>query len=331
VKKVLIILCLLSLPVLFSTHIPPNIFYPAGFISLTIPIFIGVLILSFFYFIFNKSWWSILPIFIITIFWSLISSSFSFHQQDTSNNRENSIRLISYNVQGFIDDTGIKTITERQTEISDWIDSLNADIICLQEVTDQANLDRLLSGYQSFFSGKTNPDNSRLGVIILSRFPIVNSGSIEFAFNSFNRSAWADIAVGKDTIRVMNVHLKSYNFKDYKGWKKITNMRNALQARSYHARLLTRFIQNSPYPVILCGDFNETSNSYVYQKLKTSLNNSFEHAGKFYQHSFKLGPIPFRIDHIFADTRFTVLEYNTHYECHWSDHYPIDVTLKLEK
>lgn len=230
-----------------------------------------------------------------------------------------------------MDDTGLKTINEKQSEISDWIDSLNTDIICLQEVTDQANLTRILSGYQSFFSGKTNPDYSTLGVIILSRFPIVNSGSIEFAFNSYNRSAWADIALGKDTIRVLSIHLKSYNFKDYRGWEKITNMRNALQARSYHAQLLTGFIQNSPYPVILSGDFNETSHSYVYQKLKTSLNNTFEHAGKFYQHSFKLGPLPFRIDHIFADARFNVLEYTTHYKCHWSDHYPIDVTLKLEK
>lgn len=324
-KKYGITLCLITIFVMLSTHIPPDIYYPAGFLSLTIPVFIFLLCLAFFYFVITKSWWSILPLVILL---TLGTPIFGFKKQTESLNSKKTISVLSYNVHGFVDSKGARSISEIQFDINRWIDSLKTDIICLQESTEPA--DRALPGtYQSHFSGKINPDGTRLGLTILSRFPIVNSGSIEFAFNSYNRCSWVDVDVGEDTLRVINIHLKSYNFKDHPGLNKIRTMRLALEARSYHAGLLAKFIENSPHPVILSGDFNETAYSYVYQKIKIKLQNTFEYSGRFYQHSFTLGPIPLRIDHIFTDEHFQILDYRTHYDRHWSDHFPIEAIIGL--
>ena len=267
-----------------------------------------------------------LPILIVVFFWPLISDSFGMRSEQAPTSKK-TIRIISYNVRGFIDKAKPKKNRNSQAEITHWLDTLGADIICIQEATDPAKTQSLLQVYQSYFSGRINHDGSQLGVMILSRFPMVDKGSIEFAHNSFNRCVWADIAVNSDTIRVINAHLMSYIFQDYRRWGKLKAMRNALIGRSYHAGLLIRFIEQSPYPVIMAGDFNETSHSYVYQKLNSILKNTFEYSGTFFQHSFALGPIPFRIDHIFVDAKFSVLNYNTHYEHTWSDHYPIEATL----
>ena len=322
----IIVLCFFSIPVLLSTQIAPNKFYLAGFISLTIPVFVGGILFSFFYFVLKKSRWSILPLLIVIFFWPLISDFFGLRSEQAPISK-NSISIISYNVRGFKDKARPKKKRDSQAEITHWLDTLGADIICLQEASDPAQMQSVLVAFQGFFSGKTNLDSSTFGVMILSRFPMVDKGSIEFAHNSFNRCVWADIVVNSDTIRIMNVHLKSYVFQDYRRWEKLKTMRDALIGRSYHIGLLTRFIEQSPYPVILAGDFNETSHSYVYQKLNSILKNTFEYSGTFFQHSFALGPIPFRIDHIFVDAKFSVLNYNTHYEHTWSDHYPIEATL----
>ena len=86
-------------------------------------------------------------------------------------------------------------------------------------------------------------------------------------------------------------------------------------------------MKNCPYPIIICGDFNDTPLSFSYHTLANELIDSFEKAGRGIGNSHT--KIPFlRIDYILHDSFFKTVKYNKHREA-LSDHYPISSELKI--
>ena len=45
-------------------------------------------------------------------------------------------------------------------------------------------------------------------------------------------------------------------------------LKYGFKIRGKQAEVLENEIVNSPYPIILCGDFNDTPYGYAYQKIK---------------------------------------------------------------
>lgn len=183
---------------------------------------------------------------------------------------------------------------------------------------------------------------NRSGTAILSRYPILRGGQLPFGQKE-NTSIWADVRIGKHTVRVYNVHLQSNkvtyeterviedsNLKEEETWRGISRVLRkvggATSVRAGQAATLRDLIAASPYPVILCGDFNDTPNSFVYDCLATTLNDSFREKGFGIGTTFA-GAIPFlRIDYILTDPTLKV------YDCRVprnpiSDHYPVVTVL----
>ena len=115
-------------------------------------------------------------------------------------------------------------------------------------------------------------------VSILSKYPIVNSGMIDFKSNKANTCVWADIVVSTDTIRVYSYHLES-NRHDGKMPKVIrqdspekksmsimvgiVKYYNGFSMKRFsQAQLITEHTSDCKYPIILCGDLNDTPQSY---------------------------------------------------------------------
>jgi endonuclease/exonuclease/phosphatase family metal-dependent hydrolase len=72
----------------------------------------------------------------------------------------------------------------------------------------------------------------------------------------------------------------------------------------------------------VCGDFNDTPNSYVYRILSDRLQDSFKEKGLGIGTTFA-GSIPLlRIDYILADMQFKINECKVIHN-KWSDHYPV--------
>ena len=75
-------------------------------------------------------------------------------------------------------------------------------------------------------------------------------------------------------------------------------------------------------PVIVCGDFNETPQSYVYKTISKDLNDTFREKGSGIGSTYA-GKIPaLRIDYILSDKKFRVLS-NRILKKAYSDHYPV--------
>ena len=83
---------------------------------------------------------------------------------------------------------------------------------------------------------------------------------------------------------------------------------------------------NCPYPIVLCGDFNNTNYSWAYRNLRNDLNDSFVEAGKGFGKTYSFNGYPLRIDFILPDSRYKVNEHRN-FDIKLSDHEPILVRL----
>jgi len=149
-------------------------------------------------------------------------------------------------------------------------------------------------------------------------------------------------------VRIFNNHLQSIRFnknnysfitnskalKDDERLREIKDisfrLRDAFIKRASQAKILSKHIQNSPFPVIVCGDFNDVPVSYTYRKMRKNLDDSFIEAGRGIGTTY-MGKFPsFRIDFIFHSkeiqcTRFDIPNIKL------SDHYPITGEFVLER
>lgn len=285
---------------------------------------------------------------IIIAGWSFVSRWVQLGGETRKEN-DTCFKVLSYNVQTF----GLyaKNITtNKRDSIFALIEAENADIMCFQEYyhgneqyfPNTSLLKQKMGKVYSYMS----LDN-HLGVVTFSKFPIINSGEIPFQQeNRSNRAIFCDIIVGKDTLRIYNIHFQSvfFNEEDYVFAKQATSINDLSNdelkqgslrlmrkvhrggaKRAKQARILNEHIAQSPYKTIVCGDFNDVPCSYTYNQIcrKLHLKDAFVESGKGIGTTLQIDEkLSFRIDYIFhhKDLKsydFQVIDYKA------SDHYPI--------
>ena len=89
-------------------------------------------------------------------------------------------------------------------------------------------------------------------------------------------------------------------------------------------------MDKSPYPVIVCGDFNDVPNSYAYHTIGKGLKNAFVEKGSGIGRTFSGISPTLRIDNIFVNPTFDVLQY-TRIAKKMSDHFPVFADVEMKK
>lgn len=265
-----------------------------------------------------------------------------------------SLRILTYNVRAFnLYDWAHNKDAARG--ILRFVDSLRADVLCFQEFYSRAE-SRLtlkeipqgtsLAPHAYFYYYFTDHQGGRYGIATYSRYPILRKGAIRFE-NTYNVCIYTDILFGKDTIRVYNAHLQSVRFRkanyDFLDTLRFTysdrhlqevmdiysKLREAYIKRSEQVTQIARHIASCVYPVIVCGDLNDTPVSYTYRIIRGKLKDTFTEAGRGLSYTYNLSYWPFfRIDYILSDPAFTVTELNT-LRIPYSDHFPVLAKLIL--
>ncbi len=249
------------------------------------------------------------------------------------------IKVLSYNISSL---SGVKKFDD----FVKFIDSTDADIICFQEFgffrKDKDKLKNVLQNKypHSHIWYKNQTKNYWWGVATFSKYPIINKKKVDY--NSlYNVSIYSDIAINTDTVRVINNHLESNKFtlSDIKQYRTLNedlsgdNIMNissllsrklskAYKIRASQAAIVRKVIDNSPYRLVVCGDFNDVTGSYAYRKIKGNLVDLFTATSWGYRYSFHKNYMLVGIDHILIDKSFVPLSSQID-RITFSDHYPL--------
>lgn len=329
--KVLTILGLLALTLSYlSPFVHPNTFKILPFFGLAYPIIILGVLLALVYWLFKWSRWALVILIVVVLGGKLHFRSLSVTiSEEVAPPDSNLWRIMSYNVRLFdVYNESLDGKLETRNKIMDLVSKQAPDVICFQEFyhqdkptkfTTRDSLIQLLQirDYHERYSHKIR-ERQNFGICMMSKYPMIAKGDVMFENfeHSDNYCIYADIVKGNDTIRVYNIHLQSIKLqqKDYElfgqedqqaGSKPSTfkllldKLRVAYPARAEQALRVVEHIQTSPYPVVVCGDFNDTPMSYVYQQFNRYLIDSFRETssgiGKTYAGKVPAG----RIDYIF--------------------------------
>lgn len=363
-----IIACLLFLLGCYGYFFNPDYFWPIGFLTLGVfYLFIVVALFMIFWFFTQKKKRMYISLITLLMAFPALKAIIPVKTNTFFNKikQPQSIRVMSWNIEHFAI-LEHKTHPEIKTEMLDVINSYEPDIACFQEMvgsdsfTNAINYvpalqkDLKFTSQHFSYNWKNNFDEKHhFGIIIFSKYPVVNAKTISYTPNDYNSIfQYADVAVNTDTIRVFNLHLQSLklspdnlkyienpDIKDDAGLKQTKSLLYKLKVgfvkRKVQAERIREEISKSPYPVIVCGDFNDVPNSYAYHTIGKGLQNTFEQKGsglgKTYIGKNKRSISPtLRIDNIFAGNEFKVTQFTT-VKKNLSDHYPVVSDVELEK
>lgn len=354
--------CIVFLLSCLSPYVSPAQWGPIGFLALIFPYLSILLIFSVIFWLIAKPVVALMPLITLLIGWQQLAVVFAWHPMHTftaENKRDSSLRIIDWNVRGMY---GLSKSSYKQhrnrDDIATAINKLKPDIICLQEFNNStyekdlsANNIKQFTNYcpYYFFSRDYRNKNGHYqsGCIIFSKYPIADSGRIIYPGPNAESVIYADIVKGSDTIRVFTTHLQSFQFteSDYADLEKIkdpdeetiqaskniySKMRLIFLRQAAQAGIVKQAVDKSPYPTLLCGDFNNVPNSYTYFHLSDNRQDAFLATSFGIGRSFNAMAPTLRIDYILPDSSFNIQQFDMADEG-LSDHHMLVADVSLKK
>lgn len=366
VTKRIFIIVNICVVILFLLACANRFLHPAkwwmiSLLGLGFPFLLAANILYVLFWTVFRSKWAFLSLVSIIVGYSNIRALVGFHGQDFQVKKTTgAIRILSWNVMSFDEYArDVRLSTSHRVEMMNFINAYQPDILCFQEFM-EPNYKRFYSnandlvklGYKYFFfvaDYERKNKRFQIGVAIFSKFPISDSTRIQYGGPKKYRAAEslisADIEVDNQKIRVFTTHLQSVLLQksDYRHVEIIKNAEDSMieASRSLVKKLklgyalrgdqvntVRKELDESPYPEIICGDFNDVPNSYTYFRVRGDRRDAFVEKGRGLGRTFVNISPTLRIDYIMADRRFEVLQYKR-FVLPYSDHYPVMCDLRL--
>ncbi|TAL62889.1 MAG: hypothetical protein EPN85_01530 [Bacteroidetes bacterium] len=335
-----------------SPYANPKDYWLFAFFGLAYPylLLVNVIFLTWWIMRWNKLYW--LSLACILIGWMNMKNLFHLSLNPHQPGRTGEVKVLSYNVRLF-DLYNWTHNKDTRDKIFSFLKNESADIVCLQEFFQGDSgyfetLNPLLDitqpeSYHVEYT-LTRRKKDHWGIATFSKYPMLKKGTVLFKSMGNNICIFSDLKIGNDTVRVYNMHLQSISFgyADYKFIDALKEKNDTLDAedieiasknilrrikrafikRSEQAERILQHIVSCKYPVIVCGDFNDTPFSYTYHAFSEILEDAFMESGTGIGSTY-LGAFPsYRIDYVFHSDHFTSSGFEVLPE-KLSDHYPI--------
>lgn len=357
-----VLVCLLFLLACLQPWLNPETFWPISFLSLLLPYLMLLVVAFWFFWVLIRFKYSFISLVSLLLGWKQAGTLFAT-QNDTfvaANRQSGTLRVMTWNVKSQV---GIGRKTREETraiskDIARTIKLYDPDVVCLQEfgLYDQPekgddHLGRMKRmGYEYYVLSK---DYSRVhigyssGLAIFSKYPLVHKTRVQFT-SSPESLLYADMVRKEDTIRLFTAHLQSFKLidKDFDQLEAatenghnlvkasgniFTKMKRAFRNRGAQADQIRPYLDSTQHPEIFCGDLNDVPGSYAYWQMRGKERKDVHlDAGWGIGRTFMDLVPSLRIDFIFADSRFEVLQCNT-IATTLSDHLPVVSDLHLEQ
>lgn len=360
--RVLLILNILSAAALLLTYLAPlvnpaKLFFPALF-GLAYPYLLLANLIFLLIWLIRLEKALLLSLIVILLGWNHLNNLLPINFKESGipedADSKRMFKALSYNVRGFDVYRWTKDPQAKQ-EIFDFLKTQDPDLVCIQEYytslkqgeTHDDVSKQLQSLPQSAVYFTNDPANRQgFGIATFSKYPILKKSRIPFN-SSFNAAMYTDILFESDTIRIFNVHLQSirlekddYAFMDTARLKYSneqmheirsigSRLKTAFAQRAEQAQIIASYIKDSPYAVVVMGDFNDTPHSYAYRKIRKGIHDAFRKAGGGLGNTYS-GVFPsFRIDYILHGQEFISYEFER-IKIDYSDHFPIATWLYFQ-
>ena len=344
----------------YVRYVDPVQWWFLGLLTLSLPYLILALFIFFIFWVILRRIWVIISIIILAAGWEAVVNVIPLHFNGPFRIEKipGSFRIMSWNVEHF-DILHHKTHPETKQKMIDLINTYHPDIACFQEMVASENkkainniddFQHVLSfpDYYYSYEYKFNFDNlHHFGIIVFSRYPIINRKTIEGQAQDYNSTfQYVDVLVNTDTLRVFNIHLQSLrfnqlnlNYLDNPGIRSdsdlvqsknvIRKLKSGFLKRAVQAERVKLEMEQSPYPVLVCGDFNDVPQSFAYCTIGKGMQNAFASKGTGIGRTFSAISPTLRIDNIFADDHFKIEQVVKIGEL-LSDHFPIisDISIR---
>lgn len=330
----------LSIFAFFSGKIDPanNMF--AAYIALGKPILVAINAILLIYWLIRLRYWLWMPLVGLAVNYQYIASMYQIYNP-TKYANESRLKVLTYNVHSFGNEiTGFSA-----KEFADIMNKEEVDVACFQEYRGNGDFTGkdLYDTYSKTFPYSYIPEEKSQA--IYSRYPIKQSQIIEFP-NTNNSAIWVDLDINGMTIRVINVHMQTTSFdrmrskaaqargaRDEEREEEIyleytDNLKENMIRRTEQAKLISSLVSATEYPVILCGDFNDTPGTFTYETLKRNLKDGFITAGEGYAATYRGFYNLLRIDYLFHSPLLEGIKYRV-MPYDMSDHNPVYLEVGL--
>jgi endonuclease/exonuclease/phosphatase family metal-dependent hydrolase len=282
---------------------------------------------------YRRKWIFLLPL--VVIFLRVDYAFGYFRMKIPPGETTESFRIATFNAHEF------KEIDYPHPFIQDdaWeklILKIHPTIWCLQEIEGM----KFVKGSLPKSIGLNRAAHSaQAGLAIYSSYDPIKTES--FVFSADNGFQYADFRHENGEIfRVYNVHLLSNQItgmaykiseggtvpegKDMHLYRKmLSQYKQSIKTRTQQSQILADHIAQSPHPVIICGDLNDTPLSYVYNRLRKYADDAFLAAGNGIGVTY-IGPVKgMRIDYILPSRTFKTLYCRRYSPGNFSDHCPV--------
>ena len=328
----------------------PGLVFPFIFFSLVFFIILWA---------FRKSkWWWISFIVLLIGFQQIVTVfGINFPKEFSYDKKPNTLRVLQWNVtswdEGNRKDNGGNSFRIAMLAL---VKEQNADVLCFEEFFEPKDTGYFKSNissvtkmgfpYYYFVPTKINENDWPSGIAIFSKYPIIDSTNFSFKRNyTGDHLVYADIKANNKIFRILATHLQPLYFDDpdyqISNWFKpeketgandfysiFLKLKKGYEFRYIQSELVKEKIDASPYPVIICGDFNDLPNSSVYFKIKGNLQDAFLKKGSGFGRTTPFISPTLRIDYIFVDKSFKVTQFQVLNVSYSDNHYPIETDLQ---
>jgi endonuclease/exonuclease/phosphatase family metal-dependent hydrolase len=352
-----------------AAYISPDTFWVIAFFGIAYPLLLIANIAFIVFWLIAKRMYALFSFIVILIGYNNLYHMVQSSRKYDASELKDAMKVISFNTRDFdiyhylpLSKTNKNKwaydFTNRN-KIYDFLRREQPDIICFQEYVHDATrnfnttdtLKKFLYAKNFHFKYTVNSKNMNyFGIATYTKYPIIDTGRVEYATSSGNMCTYTDVKINSKIVRIYNVHFESIHLQeeDYifaENYKKskhqqadattrsekiLRRLKKAFIIRAAQSRIVADHIKKCKYPIILCGDFNDTPNSYAYHEIASELTDSFVESGNGFGQSYA-GVYPsFRIDYIMHSKDFRSYNYETVNE-EMSDHYPVKCYLKFNK
>ncbi len=343
-----------------ATEINPEKFVLPSYLSLFFTPLLIINIFTIFFWAIRLKWYLVFSLLAIGLVWGNVRNNLPIHSSSANelavSDSTRQISVLSYNVKLF-DFYKKNNSATNCNQTLDYIISRNADVVCLQEfgyynsnaflsADDIISTLEIIYPYYQVVCHLSNKGRNTYGVATFSKFPIINKQEIKYG-STYNRTIFSDIEIDTTIIRVFNCHLESnqltiddkkkmVELMDSTSQEKLSEATTRLtrklgaasRKRSHQAEAIAVEIAKSPYPVVACGDFNDTPISFTYKKIKGDLTDVFATTSSGLGITYAELPFLYRIDYIFHSKELKSGDFKID-KVSYSDHYPISCKIQF--